>query len=98
MDHQDQIHIRPYQPLSALGVPLRVRQGQTHKTDHGETTYWSLEGVLGPFVIDYGRGYWIARGPMPLEVARELYAQPIGRRTTAAHRRCGSYLMVMRRG
>lgn len=75
MDHQDHIHVRHYQPLSALGVPLRVRQGQTH----GETTYWSLEGVLGPFVIDYGRGYWIARGPMPLEVARELYAQPIGR-------------------
>lgn len=39
----------------------------------------SLTGKLGPFTFTRAWYYWIARGPVPLEVARELYADPVGK-------------------
>lgn len=39
-----------------------------------------LRGALGPIEIARGPSSWIARGPLPLAVARALYKHPVGRR------------------
>lgn len=38
----------------------------------------TLAGKLGPFTFTRAWRYWVVEGPMPLAVARELYADPIG--------------------
>ena len=48
----------------------------TDPTDHvrSEDARW-----IGPIEISRGNYYWVARGPVPLAVARELYDHPVGR-------------------
>lgn len=36
-----------------------------------------LTGKLGPFVFERGWYYWTVRGPMPLDLAEQMYADPI---------------------
>jgi hypothetical protein len=38
----------------------------------------SITGKLGPFTFVRAWYYWIVNGPVPLTVARELYANPVG--------------------
>lgn len=39
----------------------------------------TITGKLGPFTFERAWYYWRVKGPMPLDVARELYADPVGR-------------------
>jgi hypothetical protein len=39
----------------------------------------SITGKLGAFTFTRSWYYWVAEGPVPLEVARDLYADPVGR-------------------
>jgi hypothetical protein len=38
-----------------------------------------ITGKLGAFTFTRSWYYWVAEGPVPLEVARELYADPVGK-------------------
>lgn len=40
----------------------------------------SATTTIGPIEITWGGDYWIAKGPVPLAVAHELYEHPLGRR------------------
>ncbi len=39
----------------------------------------SLRGKLGPYTFDRAWNYWRVSGAMPLDVARELYSDPVGK-------------------
>lgn len=39
----------------------------------------SLRGKLGPFSFQRAWVYWMVSGPLPLDVAEELYADPVGK-------------------
>lgn len=61
---------------------------------HGGKSYGevpaSITGRLGPFTFTRAWYYWVVSGPMPLDVAKELYAHPEGKRTVrvAGHAGC----------
>ena len=38
----------------------------------------SVTGKLGPFTFVRAWYYWVVNGPVPLAIARELYADPVG--------------------
>lgn len=40
---------------------------------------YSLTGRLGPFIFMRAWSYWVVNGPMPLEIADELYKDPVGK-------------------
>jgi hypothetical protein len=42
-------------------------------------TYKIIGKLPGPFLFMRTPGSWLVKGPMPLEIAEELYADPIGR-------------------
>lgn len=45
----------------------------------------SYDARLGPFTFSRGHSYyWIAEGPMPLLVAREIYKDPLGKKDVRA--------------
>lgn len=44
---------------------------------HSEVPY-TVEGKLGAFTFRRAWSYWVVKGLMPLHLARELYADPIG--------------------
>jgi hypothetical protein len=44
----------------------------------GEVPF-SIAGKLGQFEFERAWRYWIARGKVPLKVAKELYEDPVGR-------------------
>lgn len=49
-----------------------------------------IVGVLGPFTFERGHSYyWIVNGPMPIAIARELYAHPVGATDIRADGDCG---------
>lgn len=47
-----------------------------------------VAGRLGAFTFERAWYYWIVRGPMPLEVARRLYAEPVGREAVRVAGHC----------
>jgi len=49
----------------------------------------SITGILGPFVFERRWAYWAVKGPMPLRVAEELYADPIGKTDIRIAGHCG---------
>lgn len=49
----------------------------------------SIMGKLGAFTFQRGWYYWIVSGELPIEVARELWADPEGRATVRAAGRAG---------
>ncbi len=49
----------------------------------------SLTGKLGPFTFRRAWYYWVAEGPMPIKMARELYADPVGKDDVRVGGHCG---------
>ena len=47
-----------------------------------------LSGKLGPFVLERGWCYWTVSGPMPLDLAEQMYADPIGARDVRVAGHC----------
>jgi hypothetical protein len=47
----------------------------------------SITGKLGAFTFERAWYYWVATGPMPIEAARVLYADPVGKTDI----RCGGH-------
>jgi hypothetical protein len=54
----------------------------------GEVPY-SVIGRLGAFVFTRGWSYWVVTGPVPLIVAEELHADPVGCTDIRAEGHCG---------
>jgi hypothetical protein len=50
---------------------------------------YTLIGKLGEFEFRRAWYYWIATGNVPLEVAKELYADPIGKKDIRVSGHCG---------
>jgi hypothetical protein len=55
---------------------------------HHEVPY-TLEGELGKFTFHRAWYYWVAKGPMPLKNALELYADPAGAHDVRVAGHCG---------
>ncbi len=55
---------------------------------HGEVPA-TIGGRLGAFTFRRAWYYWMVEGPMPLEVARRLYADPIGVADVRVAGHCG---------
>ncbi len=53
---------------------IKVVRGERSK---GEVPA-SITGKLGPFTFVRAWRYWMVSGPVPLAVAKELYADPVG--------------------
>ncbi len=49
----------------------------------------SIAGRLGPYTFTRAWYYWVAKGPVPLEVAKEMYADPVGRADIRVSGHCG---------
>ncbi len=49
----------------------------------------SITGKLGPFTFTRAWYYWMVSGPTPLAVAKELYADPVGRADVRVEGHCG---------
>jgi len=49
----------------------------------------SITGKLGPFTFRRAWYYWVVNGPMPIETARTLYADPLGKADVRVGGHCG---------
>ena len=49
----------------------------------------TLQGKLGPITFTRAWVYWVTEGPVPLELARELFADPVGREDVRSGGHCG---------
>lgn len=49
----------------------------------------SLTGKLGAFTFSRAWRYWVVSGPMPVEEARKLYADPVGCTDVRVNGHCG---------
>jgi hypothetical protein len=54
----------------------------------GEVPY-SLIGTLGPIRFERAWYYWVVEGPVPLDVAIQLYEDPVGRTDIRVAGHCG---------
>lgn len=70
--------------LGAVGVQL-----VDHGTRIGGEVPTRYTGTLGAFVFKRLWYYWSVRGPVPLPVACELYADPVGRNDVRVAGHCG---------
>lgn len=61
---------------------------ETCERVRGEVAY-SVLGRLGDFTFRRAWYYYIVDGPVPIEVAREIYADPVGRDDVRAGGDCG---------
>ena len=61
---------------------VEVKQGNT------EVPY-TIIGRLYGFEFRRAWYYWVAKGPMPLKEAKELYAEPVGREDIRVAGHCG---------
>ena len=50
---------------------------------------YTITGQLGPFKFRRAWYYWVAEGLMPLKLAQELYADPIGKTDVRVDGHCG---------
>lgn len=48
-----------------------------------------MTGRIGAFTFRRAWSYWIVSGPMPLDVARRLYADPVGATDIRVNGHCG---------
>lgn len=70
--------------LSQAGVPIV----EVPRDDvHSEVPY-TLEGRIRPFRFQRAWYYWVVKGPVSIEAAREMYANPIGRKDVRAGGDC----------
>ena len=49
----------------------------------------SVAGKLGRFNLRRAWYYWVVDGEMPIEIAREIHANPIGAHDVRVHGHCG---------
>ena len=56
---------------------------------NGHEVNAKLTGKLGEFTFKRDWYYWVVSGPMPIEVARELYADPVGKTDIRVDGHCG---------
>lgn len=49
----------------------------------------SIVGKLGPFLFERAWYYWVVKGPVPLVVADEMYAHPVGNKDVRVAGHCG---------
>lgn len=68
-----------------LRAKIKLVRGEPQK---GEVPT-NITGVLGRFKLERYWTYWVVSGDMPLEVARELYRDPIGKRDIRVAGHCG---------
>jgi hypothetical protein len=60
-----------------------------HTVQKGNTEVpYTLIGKLGEFEFKRAWYYWVVKGPVPLEVAKELYEHPEGRATVRSGGDC----------
>lgn len=64
--------------IEVVTGPVRDAEVATNRT-----------GTLGPFTFTRAWYYWCVSGPMPLDVARKLYADPVGREDVRVAGHCG---------
>lgn len=69
--------------LLAAGIPTEALN-----EPYGEPQSW-VGGTLNGFTFRRAWYYWIVEGPMPLDTANRLYADPIGARDVRAAGHCG---------
>lgn len=69
-----------------LAAGIRLVRGEKQKGEVSAT----ITGALGAFTFTRAWYYWIVEGKMPLEVARELYADPVGKRSVRVAGHIGS--------
>ena len=55
--------------------------------DQQSSQHRGVTTVCGPFTASKAWAYWVVTGPVPLEVARELFADALGRKVV----RVGGY-------
>lgn len=74
--------------LQAAGVPIVLLPSR--ETLAGIDS--RVGGELGGFTFRraFSRWYWVVRGPMPLDVAEQVYADPRGRYDVRAGGHCGA--------
>ena len=70
--------------LTKAGIDV-IRSGLS-KYSEVPTVY---TGRLGAFTFERAWYYWIARGPMPLDMARRIYNDPIGAQDVRVAGHCG---------
>lgn len=70
--------------LQRARIPIECVE-QDHR---GEVPY-RLIGRLGPIEFRRFWTYWVANGPVPIEVARRLYIDPVGRDEIRVAGHCG---------
>jgi hypothetical protein len=72
-----------YRELQAARIPIVV--GERSKSEVAAM----LWGKLGPIAFTRAWYYWVADGPVPIEIARALYADPIGKIDVRSGGHCG---------
>lgn len=60
--------------LRRLGIEFEICHPESERV---KGFYSRVLGTIRPLTIGWGRGYWIARGKVPIEVARWIYAADI---------------------
>jgi len=68
--------------LERCRIPAIKEKGQ------GEVPYRHI-GKLGDFTFRRAWGYWVVKGPVPIEVAKELYDDVVGRTDIRVDGHCG---------
>jgi hypothetical protein len=69
--------------LTAAGIPIEVAD-----KPYGEPQT-RVKGRLGGIEFSRARYYWIAKGRVPLDAARRLYADPVGQKDVRVAGHCG---------
>lgn len=67
--------------LTLAGIPI------IEAVAKGEVPY-TVEGILGSFKFSRAWYYWVVYGPVPLDIAEKLYADPIGRKDVRVAGNC----------
>lgn len=69
--------------LAAAGIPIEMAE-----KPYGEPQT-RVKGRLGGIEFSRAWYYWIAKGRVPLDVARRLYADPVGQKDVRVAGHCG---------
>ncbi len=70
--------------LREAGIEMAILPAPVNR----EVSY-SVVGRLGDFHFKRAWYYWVVNGPVPLDVALELYSHPIGRKDVRVTGHCG---------
>lgn len=67
----------------------RVPVIEVPRQDKNPDVKYSVEGRMGKFRFQRAWYYWVVNGPVPLEIAKQLYADPVGKRDVRVAGNCG---------